>query len=187
MDINEFVNITSKAWAIPILSSMHKGIPGRQVSLLRATGANRTAFGQSMQHLLEIGLVERNPGHGHPLRAEFRLTKIGEEAGKLASAIRESITVEDQTLLRKAWTLPVLGALRTPRYFGEIKTELTTITDRALSQSLKAMETKHWVTRRINEETRPPRAIYSASNLGDKMSTIIASNITYSMDNTERQ
>lgn len=33
-----------------------------------------------MDHLIKIGLLERNPGYGHPLRPEFRLTQLGIEA-----------------------------------------------------------------------------------------------------------
>ena len=38
MDIELFVNITSRAWALPILSKLHKGIAARQAPLLAATG-----------------------------------------------------------------------------------------------------------------------------------------------------
>jgi len=84
MDIDAFVNATSRAWAIPILSNLHAGIAGRQAPLLAATGANRTAFAQSMDHLISIGLLERNPGYGHPLRPEFRLTQPGVPAAAIA-------------------------------------------------------------------------------------------------------
>ena len=80
MDISEIVNVASRAWALPILNCLHGGVPGRQAPLLAATGAGRTAFAQSIGHLIEIGLVERNPGHGHPLRPEFRLTEAGKAA-----------------------------------------------------------------------------------------------------------
>ena len=57
MDITTLVNISSRAWAVPILSSLHSGIAGRQAPLLAATGASRTAFAQSMEHLIKIGLL----------------------------------------------------------------------------------------------------------------------------------
>ena len=179
MDINLLVNITSRAWALPILAQLDAGIPGRQAPLLAATGAGRTAFAQSMNHLITIGLIERNPGHGHPLRPEFRLTQIGKSAAKLASQINHVSKAEDQVLLRRSWTLPVLASLHSPRHFIEIKRDLSPITDRALSQSLKVMEAKHWVCRQVDELTRPPRSRYSAVSTGRVISEAAASAVTF--------
>jgi DNA-binding HxlR family transcriptional regulator len=179
MDINLFVNITSRAWAIPILSRLHEGVPGRQAPLLAATGASRTAFAQSMDHLIKIGLLERNPGHGHPLRPEFRLTELGSAAAALANRIQTVSEGEDQVLLRRSWTIPILTSLHRPIYFNEIKRNLSTITDRALSQSLKAMENRHWVQRDVNDAARPPRSIYSAINIGREISRITGSEISF--------
>lgn len=179
MDINLFVNITSRAWAFPILSSLYAGIAGRQAPLLAATGAGRTAFAQSMDHLIEHGFLERNPGFGHPLRPEFRLTKLGKEAAAIADKIHRVASEDDQILLRRSWTLPVLTLLQTPSRFSDIKRNLHTITDRALSQSLKSMESKDWVHRSVDESARPPRSIYSAINTGGMISKITASEISF--------
>lgn len=179
MDINLFVNITSRAWALPILAHLDAGIPGRQAPLLAAMGAGRTAFAQSMNHLITIGLIERNPGHGHPLRPEFRLTQMGISAAKLAGQISRVSNDEDQDLLRRSWTLPVLASLHTPRHFIEIKRDLSSITDRALSQSLKSMEARRWVCRQIDEVSRPPRARYSAVSTGGILSEVTASSVTF--------
>ncbi|KIC36791.1 winged helix-turn-helix transcriptional regulator [Leisingera sp. ANG-M7] len=179
MDIEAFVNITSKAWAMPILSCLHSGIAGRQAPLLAATGAGRTAFAQSMDHLIEIGLIERNPGYGHPLRPEFRLTQLGIAAAALAHKIQGVSTAEDQPLLRRSWTLPVLTSLHTPSQFSGIKRTLPTITDRALSQSLKSMEARNWVCRSVDSAARPPRSIYCAVNTGGRISRLIAPEITF--------
>lgn len=172
MDINLIVKITSRAWALPILDKLHLGIPGRQAALLAATGAGRTAFLQSLDHLLMIGLLERNPGYGHPLRPEFRLTPAGEAAAKLANEVLHIVRTDEQDLLRLCWTLPVLTTLETPHPFGEIKRSLPSITDRALSQSLRCMEQRTWIRRRVEEETRPPRPIYSAINNGAIISSV---------------
>ncbi|WP_299866745.1 winged helix-turn-helix transcriptional regulator [uncultured Roseobacter sp.] len=179
MDITTFVNITSRAWAVPILANLHAGVAGRQAPLLAATGASRTAFAQSMDHLIEIGLLERNPGYGHPLRPEFRLTQPGEKAAAIAHKIQCVSPEGDQSLLRKSWTLPVLTSLQTPRRFNDIKRNLQTITDRALSQSLKSMEAKDWVHRSVDDTARPPRSIYSAVNAGGTISKVIAGEISF--------
>ena len=134
MDILSLVNITSRAWAIPILSNLHAGIAGRQAPLLAATGASRTAFAQSMDHLIAMGLLERNPGYGHPLRPEFRLTQQGIAAAAIANKIQTVSAQQDQDLLRRIWTLPILTAVHTPSHFNDIKRNLHRVTDRALSQ-----------------------------------------------------
>ena len=179
MYISSFVNIASKAWTLPILSSLHVGVAGRQATLLAATGASRTAFAQSMDHLIKSGLLERNPGYGHPLRPEFRLTQLGKEAAAIADKIQRVSSEDDQSLLRKSWTLPVLTSLQKPSHFNEIKRNLHTITDRALSQTLKSMEVRDWVHRRVDQTARPPRSIYSAVNTGGMISKITASEISF--------
>lgn len=177
MNIDLFVKLTSRAWALPILSSLHAGVPGRQASLRTATGASRNAFVQSLDHLFELGLLERNPGHGHPLRPEFRLTDLGRSAAAMAEKIDKASADEDRALLRRSWTLPVLTSLQTPRHFNDIKRDLSTITDRALSQSLKAMESKLWVERSVSHDTRPPRSVYIAVNTGSAISSITATEV----------
>lgn len=179
MDIKLFVNITSRAWALPILASLHAGIAGRQAPLLAATGASRAAFAQSMDHLIAMGLLERNPGYGHPLRPEFRLTPLGLPAAALAHKIQNVTAEKDQDLLRRAWTLPVLTSLHAAHRFNDIKRNLPLITDRALSQSLKTMEVRSWVSRRIDDTARPPRSIYAAVNAGALISQATASEISF--------
>lgn len=167
MDINILVKVTSRAWSLNILALMHRGTPGRQASLLSASGAGRTAFSQSLRHLIDLALLEKNPGHGHPLRPEFRLTAKGAEIAKLASRV-DSLVYQrsEHSLLRRAWTVPVLIVCQGPRYFGEIKSQLIPITDRALSQSLKQLESYQWLHREIETSSRPVRPRYQAANTG---------------------
>lgn len=173
MDIEALVNLTSRAWSLPILARLHEDVPGRQAPLLAATGAGRTAFGQSMTHLIDLGLVERNPGHGHPLRPEFRLTERGKGMAAMAHRVLSISGERDQSLLRRAWTLPVLTTLQQPRHFTGIRRDLGGITDRALSQSLQSLEERDWVRRSISETARPLRPVYSAVNAGEAISGIL--------------
>lgn len=167
MDINLLVKVTSRAWSLKILALMLKGTPGRQAALLSASEASRTAFTQSLQHLLELKLLERNPGHGHPLRPEYRLTPKGTEVAIIANKIELTVPrSSEHALLRRAWTIPVLIASREPRYFTDIKKDLVTITDRALSQSLKQLEARNWMQREIDAASRPPRPLYYVANTG---------------------
>lgn len=174
MDICELVNLTHRAWTIAILANMHAGVPGRQAPLLKATGANRSACAKSIEHLIDLGLVERNPGYGHPLRPEFRLAPKGAPVARLAAQVQDAPGTRDHDLLRKAWTLPVLATLQRPARFTDIKRKLVPITDRALSQSLILLENRKWVTRQVDATARPPRPSYHAINAGKVISQIVA-------------
>ncbi len=161
------VKLTSRAWSLNILALMHAGVPARQAPLLAATSASRTAFAASLNHLLQLGLIERNPGHGHPLRPEFRLTPAGTQAARIASAIIE-VVPDDAThkLIRKSWTVPILALTGTPYRFSAIKSNLITITDRALSSSLHQLEDQDWIRRDIETSGRMPFPTYCATNTG---------------------
>ena len=167
MDIALLVKLTSRAWALDILAQMHAGVPGRQAALLSATGAGRTAFAASLQHLMVLGLVERNPGHGHPLRPEFRLTPKGEALAPLAHRIdRVTHQAPGAQLLRKTWSVPVLAVAHKPKLFSELKRSLEPITDRALSHTLQSLSAHNWIDRQVEVEQRPPRPTYCAINEG---------------------
>ena len=167
MDIKLLVNLTSRAWSIRALALMHQGVPGRQAPLIAASGAGRTAFVQSLHHLETLGLLERYPGHGHPLRPEFRLTAQGEAMAPIAHKIDAiAIRSAQDVLVRKVWTLPILAVASEPRHFSELKHTLTPITDRALSRSLQDLNQKNWVERSVNTEQRPPRPVYRVANAG---------------------
>ena len=167
MDINTLVKITSRAWSLEILALLYMGTPGRQASLISASGAGRTALAQSLRHLTDFGLLERNPGHGHPLRPEFRLTPKGVEAAIFSEKMRRVVPEQhDRITLRRAWTVPILAVSQDPRHFTDIKTHLGVITDRALSQSIKQLQKKYWLQRIVDPSVIPTRPLYQATNAG---------------------
>ncbi len=178
MDIKSLVNITSRAWSLTILKLMNNGVPGRQAPLLVASGASRTSFAHSLAHLVGLGLLERNPGHGHPLRPEYRLTAQGVKFANLAKAIADAFPDTDEpALLRRAWTIPILAVSCKPQRFIEIKSELMPVSDRALSQSLQNLEAQHWVVRKVDVNAHPLRPIYQAVNQGLHISKAIRQTI----------
>lgn len=167
MDIDVLVNLTSRAWSLKILALLHSGVPGRQAPLLAATGASRTAFAASLDHLVRLGLLERNPGHGHPLRPEFRLTPDGARIAAIASMIVSTVPDDTEfTLLRRSWSVPILALTGTPQRFSALKSNLVTITDRALSVSLHRLEERAWLRREIDMSGRSPFPTYLAANEG---------------------
>ena len=181
MDLKMIVNVCSKAWALPVLAAMGDGVPGRQVTLLKATGAGRSAFGPSISHLVDLDLVRRCGGHGHPLRPEFELTDHGRVAAKLAvQALEEVRGFAGRALLRKAWTFPVIAVLSQEDAYGEVRRALSPITDRALSQSLQSLERATWIERQVNVSARPPKPVYQTVGTGARLAEIW-------LENTEMQ
>lgn len=175
MDIATLVNITSRSWSLTILKLMNEGVAGRQAPLLAKSGASRTSFANSLAHLVELKLIERNPGHGHPLRPEFRLTPLGKTYAGLAKTIACAFPDNQApALLRRAWSVPILAASRQPRRFIEIKNELPAITDRALSQSLQNLEAQQWMVRKIDETSHPIRPYYQAVNEGREIGNAVS-------------
>ena len=174
MNIKLLVKITSRAWSLKILALLHQGIPGRQAPLLSAAQATRTSFAASLLHLIDLGLLERNPGYGHPLRPEYRLTSTGTEAAKVAADIIGLVDDPTETaLLRKTWSIPVLAVTKNPLRFVQIKSELSSVTDRALSQSLGLLHEQDWLSREVDTSNWPPKPIYQAANTGIDISQVI--------------
>jgi DNA-binding HxlR family transcriptional regulator len=174
MDIPALVNVSSRAWSFAVLAALASGTPGRQAALLNRTGAGRTALTASLRHLIDLGLVERNPGHGHPLRPEYRLTPAGAAIGATAVRIMKLAGGRaDAALIRRTWTLPILAVTEKPRRFGEVRSALVEVSDRALSASLRELEERAWLHRRVAVAERPPRPTYEAVGLGAELSNAI--------------
>ncbi len=174
MDIELLVKLTSKAWSLKILALLHTGIPGRQAPLMAATNASRSSFAASLEHLVNLGLLERNPGHGHPLRPEFRLTPLGVTAAGMAHRIIDATPDEAAfAVIRRSWAVPILAMTEMPQRFSIIKSGLNTITDRALSKSLCLLEEQDWLRRDIDLSRRSPFPTYRAVNTGKKINHAI--------------
>ncbi len=174
MDIRSLVKLTSRAWSLNILALLHQGVAGRQAPLLAATSASRTSFAASLQHLVLLDLLERNPGHGHPLRPEFRLTGKGVAVAETANRIVEAVPDDREfALLRRSWSVPILALTVTPQRFSAIRSDLATVTDRALSTSLHRLEERAWLRRDIDTSNRVPYPTYRAANRGIEINQAI--------------
>lgn len=178
MDMRTLVNISAKAWALKILALLDSGVPGRQAPLLAATNASRPAFAASLKHLVDLKLLEKNPGHGHPLRPEFRLTPQGEVAASMASQIINAAPDgEAFAIVKRSWSVPILVIAGTPTRYSTIKYGLGKITDRALSQSLYFLEQRDWLERTINVSGRTAFPTYRAIKKGAEINRAIRTDL----------
>ena len=128
-------------------------------------GANRQALRQALDPLIELGLVMRNPGYGHPSRPEYVLTDRGRGVARSSSALVgqfRRLGVEDIGF--RKWTLPVLAALESEQRFGELSAAVNA-TPRALSLALKDLAAANLVDRRVHDGY-PPSSTYLPSTTG---------------------
>lgn len=119
---------------------------------------------QSLDHLIELDLVRRNPGHGHPLRPEYILTSRGDRLATASVLLDDAlVSLQLRDLGFRRWTLPALAAISDdqPARFGDIALTLLGITDRALSLALKPM-----VAGELVRCAQAPDRGYSIGNLG---------------------
>lgn len=174
MDVRFLVKLTARRWALPILSALHRGTPGRQAALITATGASRAGFLDSLAHLQSLNLVQRNSGHGHPLRPEYLISQEGRRWADKAEAVLGKITqVSEFKTMQRHWALPVLVIAQDAQYFGDLRRKLDPVTDRALSQTLHGLGAVNWISREIDNAARPPRACYRSVKKGADIARIL--------------
>lgn len=167
MDKKEFVKLCSRRWSIKALALINGGCTARVSPLADAAGCGRTAMADSINNLIALNLLERNPGYGHPLRPEFRLTQRGTRAAHWSEElIKQAAQPEDQAVIQGKWSLPVMSCLSDHSRFNQLKDELAPITDRSLSLSLNQLQTANWIERRVIAEQYPPLVHYQATKFG---------------------
>jgi len=164
---NEFIQLCSKAWALRILSCLGRGCDARISPLAHELSTGRTAITASMGYLIELGYVRRTKGHGHPLRPAFELTKTGDKVADWAIELDNILAPESWDVAARSWSLPVMRLIDSGPRFGELRSELKPVTDRALSQALKRLVRQDWVTRAVNSEAAPPEVSYTPHGMGE--------------------
>jgi len=167
MDNKKFSSLCSRAWSLPVLALLAEGHTARVSPVAHALDAGRTPISTTFAHLVEMNLLARNQGHGHPLRPEFALTDLGQITAQWALGLRDKVNDHDDwQLLRRSWTLPVLRLTDDASRYALLRSSLAPITDRALSLSLKAMQNRGWLDREVTTEYMPPQVCYVATGPG---------------------
>lgn len=163
-----------RRWACPALAQLHRDQGAKFVTLVNALGASAGAMRQTIDELIDLGWVRRNPGYGHPLRPEYILTRRGERLApacdRLDRAMR-SIAVQDIAL--RKWSMPTLYVVgEGPTRFRRVVEALPGITDRAVSLALKDLASAEMITRRVLEGP-PPGSAYGAAPPGARLLPIL--------------
>lgn len=174
----DLVALTRKGWALPVLAALGSGVKPRLYGLARALdGASRAAVLDGVEHLVLLGHVVRNTGHGHPLRPDLTLAPSGRVLAPIAAQIWAMAGEHDlRGLIRKRWSLPLLLVLARagPAGFGALASQLAPITDRALSQALREAVAAGLVQRTVLTERRPPATVYALTALGHELGRHLA-------------
>ncbi len=173
------VKLCSRRWCLTALALIASGVHTRVSPVAHAAGCGRTAMTASFERLLELGLMVRSPGHGHPLRPEFMLSTEGREIAKWALQLETRIVDNvDRRRVRRAWALPILSELHEPRRFNELRKALKPITDRALTLALTDCVDAGWIERIVDADTSPPAVSYRAIGKGAEISWLLEAVLT---------
>jgi DNA-binding HxlR family transcriptional regulator len=103
------------------------------------------------------------------------------ERGRSARLVRDALG-----LLQSKWCVDVLLALGDgQRRYHELLGELSPISEKVLTQTLRAMERDGLIARRVHAEV-PPRVEYTLTPLGATMATPMKVLATWSLANGKR-
>jgi DNA-binding HxlR family transcriptional regulator len=146
-------------WALPILAKLAATGGSRFVPLANQIGLSRDALRQTLDALIDAGLVMRNPGYGHPTRPEYILTDKGRRvAPSCARVLRELGDAGIEDVVLKKWSMPILLALGRESRYAELRRTVGA-TPRALTLALKELIARGLVERRV-QEGFPPSTTY---------------------------
>jgi DNA-binding HxlR family transcriptional regulator len=158
----ELIALCHHRWAAPVLAELERQKGSRFAALAGLLGLGRQSLRRTLDGLITLGLVARNPGYGHPLRPEYVLTARGTVVARRCRRLLDAMGDEREVALRK-WSLPVLVALRRAGRFTDLRDELPGITPRALATALKDLQAAGLVERVVDEDAYPPTVLYAAT------------------------
>jgi len=166
----DFRRLVAGRWLVPLMALIGEQEGARFAAMRARLGLSRSALTASLAQLQEAGWLRRNPGHGHPLRPEYILTKKGAPIAAFAMKVmaeRARLGLEPAQLPR--WSLPLIATLGRDRArFSALRASLAPVTPRALSLTLKQMLSTDLVDRAL-EDDFPPIAIYGLTPRGSRL------------------
>jgi DNA-binding HxlR family transcriptional regulator len=169
-DLDSLISLVHHRWSIPIIALLYSRSGAKFITLASQLGASRTAMSVSLRHLIALGLVERNTGHGHPMRPEYLLSERGLAIGKDCVALTRAVrSKDDADLAFRKWTLPLVAAIGEHSLrFNELRSILVDATPRAITLGLKSLLRERWAERTLIDEY-PPAAGYELRPKGQRV------------------
>jgi DNA-binding HxlR family transcriptional regulator len=173
-DFARLVLLFHHRWSVPVLAELHRSRGGKFITLVHRLAVSPGSLGHTLRALVEQGWVRRNPGHGHPLRPEYVLTRKGSELGPWCArimALLSRLGIEEAAL--RKWSLPVLFCLGHGRVrFSEIRQSLPGLTPRSLALALKQLRQIGLISRLVSDGY-PPSSRYLQTRRGRRLAALI--------------
>lgn len=158
--MSTLISLCHHRWSLPVIAEIRRTDGSRFATLSGRLGIAGESLRRTLSYLRGEGLIERNPGYGHPLRPEYVLTRDGRIVAPHARRLLAELAGHEEVGLKK-WSLPVLAELDEPRRFSELRAALPA-GPRALTLALKELQADRLVRRSVTDEY-PPQVRYEAT------------------------
>lgn len=173
-DLSVLIDLVHHRWNIPIVAELHARSGAKFIALINSLTLGRSSLSASLRDLIDLEIVKRNPGHGHPMRPEYLLTDKGREIGADCEDLARVIERRhaDDFAYQK-WTLPLIAAIDDQVVrFNELRAILDDASPRAVTLGLKTLLTRQWIARNLIDDY-PPAAGYTLLTNGRRVLTSV--------------
>jgi DNA-binding HxlR family transcriptional regulator len=167
LTLDDWIALGRGRWTTHLLADLavHRG--ARFVELTHRLELPRDSLVRTLHAADAANWIRRNPGHGHPLRPEYVLTR---EGARLAAGVAELLAAQAQLGLSPGaltrWGLPLIQVIGAGQSrFNEFARNLASATPRAISQSLQTLAGHDLVLREVSDG-RPPGSLYCLTSNG---------------------
>ncbi len=169
-DLGRLTDLVQHRWNILVIAELQRHSGAKFISLVNRLAVSRGSLKVSLAHLIDLGFVRRNMGHGHPMRPEYLLTKHGVAIGdECLSLVRILQRRDEIDLAFRKWTLPLVVAIGERRLrFNQLRSSLHDATPRAIAIGLKSLLRHGWADRSLIDEF-PPTAGYQLRRKGQQI------------------